>query len=84
MTLGRADCQGDLFDEESLPENSISRFSPARSSTAHDVAPGPVGEGVEQGVRPVLVGLDHAINIQPFSCTLSKVYGGIAARNSPK
>src|SRR3954469_22906379 len=43
---------------------------------AQDVAPGAVGERVEQGVGPVRVGIDHSYNIQPHSCMSSLVTRG--------
>ena len=44
----------------------------AGQHSPQDVAPGPVGEGVEPGVRPGLVRLVHGTNLQPNGCRLSR------------
>ncbi len=46
----------------------------AHQNSTQDVAPGPVGEGVEHGIGPVLVlgGVGHTDNIQPNSCMSSE------------
>ena len=55
-----------------------------------DVAPGAVGEGVEERVRPVLVRFNHPDNIQLIGCMLSSArtcrssFGGVEPEPRPR